>query len=164
MKLRGIGLWLTLAVLGAGCQENTPPDGATPPTPHVPAADTVLALQPLPGAIEVTLTPHFMWKLPQHADTLTSVSFKLAELGSGDTPPDATNEEAGELVAICSGLHETSPTELDLFHPPAGATLTGAVREMQALKPGTWYRWTVRAINDEGTSQKSFLFRTQPQP
>jgi hypothetical protein len=114
-------------------------------------------------ALGVNLTPQFKWKLPPPLSAPTNLSFTLVEFGGGDTPPKADDTQ-GKQIAFCSGLHDTSAQELDPFHPPPGSILTGEIRSMKGLKPGTWHRWTIRAISSDASNQASFLFRTTPEP
>ena len=158
-----IGLVLA-AALAAGCGSAPPDPAAKPPDDQPPAAPEVTqALQPLPLAVGVPLQPAFRWKLPGHIGAPTNVSFILREVGPGDAPPETDGGKVGAQIAFCSGLHDSSPTGLDLFQPPAGAILTGEVRSMTALKPGTWYQWAVRVIGEDESDEGQFLFRTQPE-
>lgn len=95
--------------------------------------------------------------MPQH------LSLALVECGPGDAPPDTNDGAAGRQIAFCSGLHDTSPSELDPFNPPPGSILTGDITSMKALEPETWYQWTVRSIADGDSDQGVFLFKTRPQ-
>ena len=154
---------LVVAALLAGCQSG-PNAGAAKP-PDQPAQEkepeVVIAVTPADLAEGVILTPPFKWKLPPRLGMPTNVSFTLMELGSGEARPKAGGA-AAKQVGFCSGLHDTSPTALDLFHPPAGSILTGDVRSMKGLKPNTWYAWTVRAISDDKSETGEFVFKTRP--
>jgi hypothetical protein len=157
-----IGLLLGVAALGAGCRAAPPDEAARPSDDRRPAKpEGTRALQPAPMAVGVSLQPTFKWKLPGHIGMPTNVSFTLRELGPGDTPPETAGGQAGTQIAFCSGLHDTSPTQLDPFKPPAGAILTGEIRSMKALKPGTWYQWSVRVIGNDESDDGVFMFRTQ---
>ncbi len=162
MNRRVIGLVLGLAALGAGCRP-APSDGPVKPPDDEQAAkpEVTQALQPGPMAVGVPLNPTFRWKLPGHIGMPTNVSFILREIGPGDVPPETGGGKAGTQIAFCSGLHDTSPTAFDPFKPPAGAILTGEIRSMKALKPGTWYQWAVRVIGEDESDEGLFLFRTQ---
>jgi hypothetical protein len=162
MNLRVIGLVLGVAALGAGCRSAPPGEAVKPPDDEQAAnLEVTQALQPAPLAVGVPLQPTFKWKLPGHIGMPTNVSFILREIGPGDAPPETGDGKAGTQIAFCSGLHDSSPTALDLFKPPAGAILTGEIRSMKALKPGTWYQWSVRVMGEEESDEGQSLFRTQ---
>ena len=158
-------VWLMLAVaaLAAGCQPAPSENPAKPPAApdKEKEPETLVAVSPADLAEAVTLTPPFKWKIPPRLGVPTNVSFTLMELGSGEAPPKAGGA-AGKQIGFCSGLHDTSPTALDLFHPPAGSILTGDVRSVKGLKPGTWYAWTVRAISEDKSQTGEFVFKTRP--
>ena len=158
-----VWLWLAVALLAAGCQpapnENPAKPAVQPDKEKEP--DTLVAVSPADLAEGVTLTPAFKWKIPPRLGVPTNVSFTLMELGASDTPPKAGGA-AAKQIGFCSGLSDTSPTALDLFHPPAGSILTGDVRSVKELKPGTWYAWTIRAIGEDRSQTGEFVFKTRP--
>jgi hypothetical protein len=90
----------------------------------------------------------------------TYVSFTLALVAGPGEP--VSEEDEGNFLAKVTGLHDTSPTELDLFHPPPGAVVSGPIQDMTALEPETWYRWTVRVMREEDYARGHFYFRTGP--
>ena len=157
-----IGL-LTAVVVGAslaaGCGEE--PEPQTLPRSgggESPGPPRIIALRPLDGAQEASLRPMFRWQLPNEVAVPTSVSFTLTEMSGG---PDSSEAEAEEKpIARASGLHDTSPRELDPWDPPPGVIVTGAIHQMEELKPETRYRWTVRAISAHDQAAATFHFRT----
>ncbi|HUS45568.1 MAG TPA: hypothetical protein VM219_06000 [Phycisphaerae bacterium] len=157
-----IGL-LTAVVVGAslaaGCGEEPEPQALPRSNGDEPSEPPrIIALRPLDGAQEASLHPTFRWQLPNEVAVPTSVSFILTEICGG---PDSSEAEAGEKpIARASGLHNTSPRELDPWNPPPGVIMTGAVRQTEGLKPETWCRWTVRAISAHDQAAATFHFRT----
>lgn len=147
---------VALAAIAAGCKSE--PAGP-PAAPAAPVETHILAVEPIDMAREAPLQPKFRWKLPPALSHPSLVSFALAEMGQGDQPLEQPG--ADRQIAFASGLHDTSPTALDPFRPPAGCVLTGELRDAKTLKPGTWYRWTVRAVGAEAAQQADFFFRTQ---
>ncbi len=138
----------------AGCDETPPP---TPPATSPTGAEArVIALSPPDGGQGVSLRPRFRWRLPSHLGQPTYVGFRL-HLVSG---PDRTDEDEGALVALASGLHDTTPTQLDPFDPPPRVVLSGPLRDAGRLEPATWYRWTVTVLAEAESGRGMFFFRT----
>lgn len=157
MKPAWILLALTTAALAAGCKSDAPSAGPTPDAAKAPADKNIAALEPPPMTGNVSVTPTFRWRLPAILGEPTHVTFTLAEAGTGEKP-DAAGEKP---LAIATGLHDTSPTALNPFAPPAGCVLTGDLREMKQLKGGTWHRWRIRAIGVDGVAEAEFYFKTR---
>ncbi len=152
---RGLLLALALVMAVAGCEGDPP---APPPAPTPAAPPEIRAVAPVPGAPEVELRPRFRWRLPREIAMPNYVSFVLDRVAG----PEAAGEDEGERIATATGLHDADPTMLDLFRPPRGAIVTGPVRSMDALAPGTWYRWTVTALDPDSHAAGRFVFRTDP--
>jgi hypothetical protein len=148
---------LAAALVAAGCQPTTPPPPGDDQANRT--EDTkVEALAPSDDARDVPLAPRFRWKLPQALTVPTHVGFRLAEVNG----PGETREDQGRQIAYVSGLHDTTPTELDLFAPPGGAIRTGPIRDVTELKAGQWYRWTVTALAPGSSASGVFFFQTRP--
>ena len=147
------------ACLAAGCGEEPEPQTLPRSGDDEPSGPPrIIALRPLDGAQEASLRPTFRWQLPNEVAVPTSISFTLTEMSGG---PDSSEAEAEEKpIARASGLHDTSPRELDPWDPPHGVIVTGAIHQMEELKPETRYRWTVRAISAHGQTTVTFHFRT----
>jgi hypothetical protein len=161
--LRRAALGIAAMVLASamGCQREPPPQ----PTPNQgdplnAGLRHISAVSPVNRAENVGLRPKFRWRLPDAIPMPTYVSFTLAPVaGPGEPISDETEEN---FLAKVTGLHDTSPAELDLFHPPPGAIVAGPIQERTALEPETWYRWTVRVMREEDYARANFYFRTGP--
>jgi len=150
--------WFLVAALAAlslvvGCKQPTEQPAVKPPAREEPQ---IAAIRPADGTQGVSLAPDFRWRVPGELQPLAFESFHLAEVGG----PTETGEDQGTEIAYASGLHDTSPTELNPFQPPPEVILTGALRDMKQLKPETWYRWTVVALGPSSKAKGVFFFRT----
>ena len=161
MRHRALGVAAAVLVLAAGCEPEPPPEQKAPPADGFSAGSRqIAAVLPASGAQNVPLRPKFRWRLPPAVPAPTHVSFTLVEVTGPGAPVSEDVEE--EPLAKVTGLHDTSPTELELFKPPPGAVATGRIREMTDLAPETWYRWTVRVMGDRDYARRHFYFRTGP--
>jgi len=153
--------WLMLAAVGvaAGCR-SAPPEPSPEAVAEAEAAKHIRAVSPPDRAQEVGRRPAFKWILPSAMNRPERVTFKLFEIGQVDDLRKAQAE--GKEVVLVTGLGDISPTELDLFNPPTGSNTTGDLwdRKMTQLKPQTWYRWMVRAIDGSRSTRADFYFRT----
>jgi len=154
--------WLMLAAVGvaAGCR-SAPPEPSPEAAAEAEAAKHIRAVSPPDMAQEASRRPAFKWVLPSAMRHPEQVTFKLFEIGPMDDPRKAQAE--GKEVVLVTGLGSISPTELDLFDLPTGSNTTGDLwdRKMTQLKPQTWYRWMVRAIDGSKSTRADFYFRTQ---
>jgi hypothetical protein len=151
---------LAAVSVAAGCRSATPepsPEAAA----AAEAAKHIRAVSPPDMAQEAGRRPAFKWLLPSGMYRPERVTFKLFEIGQVDDPRKAQVE--GKEVVLVTGLGSISPTELDLFDPPTGSNTTGDLwdRKMTQLKPQTWYRWMVRAIDGSKSTWADFYFRTR---
>jgi hypothetical protein len=155
------------AVWATGCTPDAP--GPLPRPQSEPATpDKVVAVEPFDMAESVSTLPTFKWKLPPSIAMPTTVTFSLSAAGQVDAPiRDADVLEKNE-VAIISGLAGSSPTSLELFHPPGECVATWIKRAKPTqLKGMTWYRWTVLATGPGDLGPVStvrgseFFFRTR---
>jgi len=164
MTRRGTTLALAVAgaMLVAGCgDENSvpPPETAGPTEPQ-----TIQAVAPAMMVRRVSRRPQFQWKLPPRMAQPTTVTFLLAEAGTGDQPaadlPDIDATDTPRVVtATC--LADTSPEAINLWEPPSGAIVTGEIHDMAQLAPDTWYRWRVRVVAPGAAGHADFYFRTR---
>lgn len=151
---------LVLAIaLAAGCASEPP--APTPPTPEKPPAEptAIQALEPRDMAEQVTRRPAFQWKLPKRAAEPRLLSFTLAQAGTAAAPEK--DEERQVRVAFASGLQTAGLDGIDPWKPPEGCVLTGLLTSMGQLDPGTWYRWSVRALGELEAAHATFYFRTR---
>ncbi|MBM4018302.1 MAG: hypothetical protein FJ288_08250 [Planctomycetes bacterium] len=146
-----------LAAAAAGCRSEEP--SSPPPETAASAPRALQAVEPAPWAQDVTRRPVLRWRLPTAIQSPQMVSVRLVQVGQMPDPRQEAGQE--KVVALASGLAETSPTELDLFSPPAQAVLTGDVRDLTQLEAHTWYRWHVRVIGDGEAAAADFYFRTR---
>lgn len=152
---RWLGLVVTAVMaVGAGCEEEAP--RPAPPSQPTSPRNEVVAVRPPDGARGIAVRPRFKWELPASLKAATYVGFELRRVSG----PDQTGRNQGTEVAFASGLHDTTPTELDPFRPPDGVIVTGRLRDAGSLEPGTWYRWNVTAMAPGATGRGMFFFRT----
>lgn len=148
-----------LLVLGCDTEAPAPPAAAEP---QEPPAGTITAVHPEPGMQGVSRRPEFQWQLPQRLQAGYHATVLVAKAGTGEEP--VVDEAGQERVAMATGLSLASPQTLDLWNPPAGCVVTGEVRDMSQLAPGTWYRWTVRVVGMNVSDRADFYFRTGDTP
>jgi len=154
------------AVLAAGCGDET----GAPPSPETvapPPPQHIRAVEPAAMVRQVSRRPQFRWKLPPGMVQPTTVTFLLAEAGTGDQPdadlPDI-DAPGTPRIATATGLADTSPEAFDPWDPPPGAVVTGEIRDLTQLAPDTWYRWRVRAVALGAAGHADFYFRTRSEP
>ncbi len=157
MKRWQLSLIACVAGLAAGCGREPPP--VTPTAAQAEASRHIQAVEPRDMAQEVSRRPLLKWKLPATFENPIAVSFALSEVGQVDDPRRAGVEE--KQVGFASGLHHTSPAQLDPFDPPPGCVLTGDITDKAQLAPLTWYHWKVRAITGDQGTEGNFYFRTR---
>jgi len=159
MKMRRSIALAVMLVAAAGCAEEEP---ATPPSggdAEEAATAHIRAVRPGNMSRRVGRRPRFRWKLPKRLQVATHVTFLLAEAGTGAEP--VTEQSRQRRIATATGLSASSPEALNLWDPPAGCVLTGEVRDVSQLAPGTWYRWRVRALAPGTAEHADFYFRTR---